>query len=153
MKKVYVNDTSQATIICPKCGFEKNVDVTSFKDTQKRLKAKCKCGETYRFTIEFRKKYRKNVRLPGEYIIKKNEEKGEIIIRELSLTGIRFESLKPHQISTDDTLKVKFKLDNPLRSEIRKLVKVIWIRDRIVGAHYAETKLYEKDLGFYLKTP
>jgi hypothetical protein len=152
MKKVYVNDTNQATIICPKCGFEKNVDVTNFKDTQKRLKAKCQCGETHRITIEFRKKYRKDVRLPGEYIIQGKGERGEIIIRELSLTGVRFESLKPHQISTDDILEMKFRLDNPLRSEIRKLVEVIWIRDRIVGAHYTETKLYEKDLGFYLKT-
>jgi len=152
MKKVYVDDTNQATIICPKCGFEKNVDVSDFKDTKKKLKAKCKCGETHRFTIEFRKKYRKDVRLPGEYIIQEKGEKGEIIIRELSLTGIRFESLKPHQISSNDTLEVKFKLDNPLRAEIRKLVKAIWVRDRIVGAHYAETKFYEKDLGFYLKT-
>jgi len=152
MKKVYVNDTDQATIICPKCGFEKNVDVADFKDTQKRLKAKCKCGETHRFTIEFRKKYRKNVRLPGEYIIREKGEKGEIIIRELSLTGVRFESLKPHQILTDDILEMKFQLDNPLRSEIRKLVKVIWLKDRIVGAHYTETKFYEKDLGFYMKT-
>lgn len=151
MKKVYVDETHQATIICPKCGFEKSVDVTEFKNTQKKLKATCKCGETYRFTIEFRTKYRKNVRLPGEYTVKKKGEKGEIIIRELSLTGIRFESLKPHQISTDDTLEVTFKLDNPRRSEISKLVKVIWIRDRTVGARYTESKLYEKDLGFYLK--
>jgi len=151
MKKVYVDDTNQATIICPKCGFEKTVDVTKFKDSQKRLKAKCKCGETYRFTVEFRTKYRKDVRLPGEYTAKNKGEKGEIIIRELSLTGVRFESLKPHKISTDDTLEVKFKLDNPLRKEIRKLVKVIWIKDRTAGAHYIETKFYEKDLGFYLK--
>jgi len=152
MKKVYVDDTSQATVICPKCGFEKIVDVTKFKDSKKRLKAKCKCGETFRFTIEFRTKYRKDVRLPGEYIAKETGDKGEIIIRELSMTGVRFESLKPHQISTDDALEVKFKLDNPRRTEIRKLVKVIWIKDRIVGAHYTETKFYEKDLGFYMKT-
>lgn len=152
MKKVYVDDTSQATVICPKCGFEKIVDVTKFKDSKKRLKAKCKCGETFRFTIEFRTKYRKDVRLPGEYIAKETGDKGEIIIRELSMTGVRFESLKPHQISTDDALEVKFKLDNPRRTEIRKLVKVIWIKDRTVGAHYTETKFYEKDLGFYMKT-
>lgn len=150
MKKVYVDDTGQATIICPKCGIEKNVDVSEFKDTSKKIKAKCKCGETHRFTIEFRKKYRKDVKLPGEYIAKEKGEKGEIIIRELSLTGIRFESLKPHGISSDDILDVKFKLDNPMRAEIRKLVKVIWIKNRIIGAHYTETKLYEKDLGFYL---
>jgi hypothetical protein len=151
MKKIYVDDTNKATVICPKCGFLQNIDVTNFKDTQKKLKGRCKCGETYQFTIEFRKKYRKDVRLPGEYVVQGKGEKGEIIIRELSLTGIRFESLRPNQILKDDTLEVTFKLDNTLRKKIRKLVKVIWVRDRIVGAYYIETKLYEKDLGFYLQ--
>jgi hypothetical protein len=151
MKKVYVDDINRVTIICPKCGFEKNIDTTNFKDTQKELKGRCRCGETYQFTIEFRKRHRKDVRLPGEYIVQEKGEKGEIIIRELSLSGIRFESLMPHQMLKDDTLELKFKLDNPLRTEIRKLVKVIWIKDRIVGAHYIETRLYEKDLGFYLR--
>jgi len=151
MKTVYVDDTNKATVICPKCGFLQNIDVTNFKDTQKKLKGRCKCGETYQFTIEFRKKYRKDVRLPGEYVVQGKGEKGEIIIRELSLTGIRFESLRPNQILKDDTLEVTFKLDNTLRKKIRKLVKVIWVRDRIVGAYYIETKLYEKDLGFYLQ--
>ena len=49
-------------------------------------------------------------------------------------------------------LELKFELDNPLRTEISKLVKVVWVKNRIVGAHYMETKLYEKDLGFYLQT-
>ena len=152
MKTVYVNDANQATIICPKCNFWKEKDATNFKNTQKRLKAKCRCGEIFRFTIEFRKHYRKKVRLPGEYIIQERGEKGEMIIRELSMGGIRFESLRPHQISTDDTLEVKFKLDNSMRSEIRKLVEVIWVRDNIFGAQYSEPKSSETDLGFYLKT-
>ena len=82
----------------------------------------------------------------------KNGEKGEFIFRELSLTGIQFENLKPNQFSKYDILEVKFKIDNPLRTEIRKPVKVIWVRDRIVGAQFSESKLYEKDLGFYMRT-
>ena len=152
MKTVYVDDTNQASIICPECGFSKNINITNFKSTQKRAKAKCGCGESFRFTFEFRKNYRKNVRLAGEYIVKVTGEKGDVIIRDLSLTGIRFESLKTHEISTNDILEIKFKLDNSVRSEIRKFAKVIWVRDRIVAAHYSETKLFEKDLGFYLRT-
>ena len=152
MEKIYVDKSNRARVTCPKCGFEKIVDITNFKNTQKRAKAKCVCGESFRFTFEFRKNYRKNVRLPGEYIVKGTGEKGDVIIRDLSLTGIRFESLKPHQISTNDILDVKFRLDNSVRSEIRKLAKVIWVKDRIVAAHYSETKLFEKDLGFYLRT-
>ena len=88
--------------------------------------------------------------LPGEYIVQGKGQKGEIIIRELSLAGIRLESLRPHQILKDDTLEVKFNLDNPLRKEICKVIKVIWVMDRIVGAQFSEKKLCGKDLGFYL---
>ena len=152
MYTIYTDDTNQVSIICPKCGHEQNIDTTKFKDTQKKLKGKCKCGEPYQYTIEFRKRYRKDVRLSGEYIIPGIEEKGEIIIRELSMSGIQFECLNPHHISKDDTVKVKFKLDNPKRSEIQKPVKVIWVRDRTIGAHYIEKMFYETDLGFYLQT-
>lgn len=146
-----MDHTNRVTIICPKCGFEKNIDTTNFKGTQKKLKGRCRCGEDYQFTIEFRKRHRKNVMLPGEYIIQGKEEKGEIIIRDLSLSGFQFESLKPHQILKGDTLEVKFNLNNPLRTEIRKSVKVVRVKDRIIGAYFTETKLYEKDLGFYLQ--
>jgi hypothetical protein len=151
MKKIYVNDTGYVTIVCPHCGFEKNIDTTSFNGTQKNLKVECKCGEFLEFILEFRKYYRKNVSLAGEYIVQGKREKGEMIIRELSMKGIRFESLKPHKISINDTLDVAFRLDNPLRSEIRRIFKAIWIRNRMVGANCIEPKLYEKDLGFYLQ--
>jgi hypothetical protein len=151
MEKFYVDENNQANIICYKCGFEKSVDATNYRNTKNKVKGKCKCIEGFEFTLEYRKHYRKDVKLPGEYIAPKNGEKGEIIIRELSLTGIQFESLKPHQISSDDTLEVTFKLDNPPRSKIRKPVKVMWVRDRSVGAQFSERKLYEKDLGFYLQ--
>ena len=151
MYTIYTDDTNRMSIICPKCGFEQKINTTNFKDTQKKLKGRCRCGEPYQYTIEFRKRYRKDVRLPGKYSILGKGEKEEIIIRDLSFTGIRFESLKPHQILKDDTLEVIFKLDNHRRSRIRKLVKVIWVRDLIVAAHYIETKLYENDLEFYLK--
>ena len=151
MKTVYVDDTNRVRIICPKCRFEKNIDVTNFKDTHKRLKAKCRCGEVFRLFLEFRKHYRKKVRLPGEYFIHGEDEKGEIIIEDISAGGIRFVSLKPHYISRDDTVELKFTLDNPMRTEIHTLVKIIWIIDRNVGAQYIDPKSLEKDLGFYLK--
>ena len=152
MKKVYVDDTNQATIICPKCRLEKNIDVTDFKDTQKKLKAKCRCGEVVRLTLEFRKHYRKKVRLHGEYFVQGRDEKGEIIIEDISAGGIQFASLKPHYISRNDTVELKFTLDNPMRTKIHKLVKIIWIIDRNVGVQYIDPKSLEKDLGYYLKT-
>jgi hypothetical protein len=112
---------------------------------------KCKCIEGFDFTLEYRKHYRKKVQLPCEYIVQRKGDKGEAIIWELSVTGIRFETLRPHQISTDDILDVKFKLDNTLRSKIRRFAKVIWVKNRNIGAQFSETNYYDNDLGFYLK--
>ncbi|MBW2681379.1 MAG: PilZ domain-containing protein, partial [Deltaproteobacteria bacterium] len=133
MKKVYVNDTNHATIICPKCGLKKDLDVTNFKNTQKKLKAKCRCGEVFRLTLEFRKHFRKKVRLNGGYDVQGRNEKGEIIIEDISAGGVRFASLKPHYISRSDTVELIFTLDNTMKTEIHKLVKIKWIIDRTVG--------------------
>ena len=151
MYTIYTDDTNRVSIICQNCGLEHSIDTTKFNATEKKLEGKCRCEVSYQYNIEFRKRYRKDVRLPGKYSILGKGEKEDIIIRDLSFTGIRFESLTPHQILEDDTLEVTFKLDNHRRSKIRKLVKVIWIRDLIVAANYIETKLYENDLEFYLK--
>jgi hypothetical protein len=152
MKKVYVDDTNQATIICPKCGLKKNVDVTNFKHTHKKLKAKCRCGEVFRLTLEFRKHFRKKVRLNGEYYVQGRDEKGEIIIEDISAGGVRFASLKPHYISRNDTVELKFTLDNTMKTEIHKLVEIKWIIDRTVGVQYIDPKSLEKDLITYLQT-
>ena len=150
MGKVYVDDNDQAIIICPKCGLKKNIDVTDFRDTHKRLKAKCQCGEVFRLTLEYRKHHRKKVRLAGEYFIQGKNEKGEINIEDISLGGIRFASLKPHYISRNDTVELKFTLDNPMKTEIKTPVTVKWIIDHNVGGQFFDPKSLEKDLGPYL---
>jgi len=138
MKTVYVNDSSRVTVVCPQCGKETNIDVTYFKDTHKKMKAKCPCGESFRLNLEFRQTYRKNFRLAGEYSVQVKDEKGEILIEEISASGIRFASLKPHNITKDDTVELKFNLDNPMKTEIRELVKIIWLNGRHVGAQYID---------------
>jgi hypothetical protein len=151
MKKIYVDHTNQVRIICPKCGFETKKNVFKFKETSKRLKAKCKCGEVFRFALDFRKYYRKNVRLTGEYHVVGKEEKGEILIRDISATGVRFESLKPHNISRNDTVEITFALDDPQKTQIRTVIKIKWIIDHNVGAQFDNPKSLEYTLGFYLR--
>lgn len=151
MKKVYVDDANQAKIVCPNCGFEKNLDVANFKNTHKRMKAKCPCGEVFRLSLEFRKHSRKKVRLPGEYFVMGKTEKGKIIVEDISLGGVRFESLNPHYISREDKVELKFTLDNPMKTTIHAPVKIKWIIDRNVGGQFFDPKSIEKDLGTYLK--
>ena len=151
MEKIYVGHTNKVSIICPKCGIEKNKIVFKFKDTQKKLKAKCKCGEVFRFILDFRKYYRKKVRLSGEYFVQGKDEKEEILIKDISMNGINFATLKPHNFSKGDLVELKITLDTPIRMEVHTLVKILWIIDRNVGANFNDPKSLEKDLGFYLK--
>jgi hypothetical protein len=152
MKTVYVDDTNQATIICPQCGFKINVDATKFKKAQKKLKAKCGCGAVFHISLEFRRHFRKKVRLHGDYVVKGRNEKGEIIVEDISASGVRFASLEPHYISRNDTVELKFTLDNSMKTKICKLIRIVWIIDRNVGAEYIYPKPLEKDLELYLKT-
>ena len=88
MYTIYLDDTNRVSIICPNCGLEQRVDTTNLKDTQNKLEGKCRCGEPYLFNIEFRKSYRKDVSLPGEYMFPGITRKEDIIIKELSFDGI-----------------------------------------------------------------
>jgi PilZ domain len=151
MKKVYVGHTNQVRLICPKCGFETNKNVFKFKDTPKRLKARCKCGEVFRFTLDFRRYYRKNVRLSGEYSIMGKDEKGEIVIEDISTSGIRFASLEPHHFSRNDIVELKFILDNPEKTQLHPIVRIKWVIDRNVGAQFDDPKSVQTELEFYLK--
>ena len=54
MKKVYVGENNRALIICPKCGFERNVDAMTLKTATNILKVKCKCRETFQIALEYR---------------------------------------------------------------------------------------------------
>ena len=150
MTIIYAGRTNQITITCPKCGLKKNTNVFKFKDTHKRLKAKCKCGEVFRVDLEFRRYHREEVRLSGEYFSQEKDEKGEVLIKDISMTGIKFETLKPHNISKDDTVDLKFTLDNPDKTELQTLVKIMWVVDHTIGAKFIDLNNFKQDLVFYL---
>ena len=149
---MYAGATNHVTVICPKCGLKKNINVFKYKDTHKRLKAKCKCGEIFRLSLEFRRFYRKIVRLTGEYFAQERDEKGEVLIKDISMTGINFEASKPHNIAKHDAVEVKFTLDNPDKTELDTLVKIMWAKDLNVGGHFIDQVRYKQDLVLYLTT-
>jgi len=150
IQKVYVDHTNQVKVICPKCGLEKNINVIKFKDTHKRLKANCKCGEIFRFALNFRKHYRKKVQLSGEYFIQERNVRDDIFIKDISMSGINFITYKPHNFSKDDTVELKLEFNDQMEKEIHTSVKIKWINDRNVGAQFNNPKLLEKDLAVYL---
>jgi hypothetical protein len=152
VEKVFVGRNNEVKVICPKCGLEKFINVFKFKNTHKRLKAKCKCGEVFRFSLDFRKYYRKKVQLGGECFIHEKNERDDILIIDISKTGVNFTTFKPHNFSRNDTVELKFNLDNTMETEIHTTAKIKWINDRNAGAQFNNTKSFETELGFYLRT-
>jgi hypothetical protein len=82
----------------------------------------------------------------------KKNERDDILIIDISMTGINFTTFKPHNFTRNDTVELKFNLDNPMETEIHTTAEIKWINDRNVGAQFDNTKLFETDLGFYLRT-
>ena len=151
MRTIYAGEKNHATITCPKCGLRENKDVTNFKDTPKRLKTECKCGEIYQVDLELRKYYRKIVRLFGEYFVQDKDEKGEVLIKNISIGGINFETIKAHNISRDDIVELKFTLDNQNKTELQTLVKIIWVINLNVGGQFIDESSLKQDLVLYLR--
>jgi hypothetical protein len=102
--------------------------------------------------LEFRRFYRKIVCLTGEYFVQERDEKGEILIKDISITGINFEASKPHNIAKHDTVEVKFTLDDPDKTELDTLVKIMWAKDLKIGGHFIDQVRYKQDLVLYLAT-
>lgn len=148
--KLFVTSNNQVAICCPKCGVSKTVDVSTIKVASPRVKVTCKCGETFRVKIEFRKRYRKAVRLPGKYIHLNSPKRGEMLVVDLSLAGIGFTSSAPHGLKEGDHLDIFFRLDNTQRSEVRLKVVVRSVNGLFVGAERTDTAISVQDLGFYL---
>ena len=154
MVKGYVDEQNRTVFICPHCGFEKQFDASAFKNKKKNLTIKCKCGNTTEMDIEFRKHFRKKVELFGTCLVKKTDKKYEIIIRDLSMQGIRFELLHIYNkfidtIDIDDIIELEFKLDNKQEDLITKRCVVRAKTDKYIGSEFQDDN-FSKRLGFYL---
>lgn len=146
----YPDKNSEAIICCPSCGFARTIDASQYQNTGKALNVKCRCGQTFKCSIDFRKFYRKRASLVGMYIILKNDKKGDMLVEDISMGGIGFNNMSPHNLEKGDVLEIKFKLDNAKQTEMIRKVKVMIIKGRFIGTEFTEKNRFDSDLGFYL---
>ena len=146
------NVENKAVIRCPKCGAERIIVPAKIPRIEKGLKVRCKCGEYFKCRIEFRKQFRKEVRLKGEYILVVGEKRGEMIVVDISQNGLAFENMTPHPLKPGDIMNVTFNLDDPRRSQISKRAEVRSVKGNQIGVLFEETQWFDKDLGFYLRS-
>jgi hypothetical protein len=156
---IYVNFTDTVTLACETCHRSKTLPAATVKDLPQPLKVRCPCGAVFGVTVVIRSCYRKSTRLPGTYAIRDTQTgqlraRGQMIVENLSRTGIGLRPLGPHTVRLDEVLLVAFTLDDPQHSPIQKAVRVRRITDGGIGGEFLDHDAYtdtNRILGFYLR--
>ncbi|MFO7963539.1 MAG: PilZ domain-containing protein [Desulfobacterales bacterium] len=146
----YPDQEGFVVIACPFCNFAKKIEAAKYRNSGKSLKVRCRCGKIFTCAIEFRRYFRKKVNLAGEYVLLKNQRKGDLMVEDLSMGGMGFSNLTPHQLGRGDILEVTFRLDDKKKTELKRRVKVVSVKGHFIGAEFAEKQRFDKELGFYL---
>ena len=148
----HVDSNDMAIITCPDCGLIKKTSVSKFKNLKHKISTRCQCGRRFDLQLNFRSSYRKNVNLPGTFMVisPKSSHWCEMLVRDISRTGVGFKNMDSVIVKTGDTVRVKFNLDNSKKTLIEKMVVVKTIKDQYIGCEFKDLALEEKELGFYL---
>ena len=152
IQKLYIGEDNTAVIVCRHCGLSKRINVVKFKGRQDPVKIRCKCQSTFRVLFEFRGAYRKETCINGKYgKLPACKEWSRMVVKNISITGIGFTTLIMHNLKKDDKVKVKFTLDDKIRSDVEKDAVVRAVRDNYLGCKFTVPVGFEnKALGFYL---
>ena len=153
IKKIYVDANGIAVLICQKCGAVKRENAQAYQDIKGPVKVECPCGNTYEVSIELRKYYRKETKLEGAYATASDPNKWElVIVKNISLQGCGFETVKPNLLDPDQEIRIEFELDDAKQSIIKKRAIVCSVYKKYVGCKYIELPgIIDPDYGFYLR--
>ena len=146
VKKIYPQD-NKGILVCEQCGKTKVLNIADIKIIGEPLKVRCGCGHAFFISIEVRKFYRKKTKLPGEYghigeNASRRPDKRRMIVEDLSRGGLGFSTERPHNLRVQDTIQVKFNLDDAKRSEVSRRAVVRRADDYFVGAEFLDFDVY-----------
>jgi len=149
-EKTYVKNDNTATIICPKCGTSRKVSVDGLRSKQHRIKVRCSCGYVFKLDLEFRRHFRKNTDLQGEYNFETDARHVRII--DLSISGACFEVRGPHDIEPGMKGELVFTLDNRNMSNLYRKVIICTVKGSRIGCEFLNSNTPSRELGFYMRT-
>lgn len=101
-------------------------------------------------SVEFRRHLRKRVDLDGVYHDPGTGEPEDIVVEDLSLSGIRFATLRPHSLESGMRVRISFTLDTPKRPTKDRTLEVTKAEGLHVSGRFVGAPERDSDLGFYL---
>jgi len=149
--KVYVNQDGVAVIKCPACEKVKTTKVVNFKGSKHVLNVKCTCNNVFLVNLEFRKSWRKEIKLPGDFVLLPEKiHRGRMMVVNISKTGIGLQIIGAHRLKAGEELLVSFILDDGHGSAIDKKVVIRMVKETYIGCEFLEATPHDRALGFYL---
>ncbi|MBF0396225.1 MAG: PAS domain-containing protein [Desulfobacterales bacterium] len=161
LPKAFVKKDNTVIISCSQCMRQKIITTNEINGLGNILYIMCPCNYSFDIKLEYRRSYRKTINLDGVFIrlppenvkiiASTEEDWGRIRIENISIKGIGFTTPQPNMLMTGERCKVKFTLNDELRSVIDVRAVVRGVRDNYIGCEFIEGDKYSKILGFYLK--
>ena len=150
--KIYVTNDFHAVISCPSCGSAKRIPVEKFKGVKHSLKAQCKCGNVFKVTLDFRKKFRKvTPPLSGKFSkVPPGNDWMQMTVKDLSNEGIGIKASYYKHLQQEDKLRIRFNLNDASRTEVDTLVRVRHVSPEHIGCQFIDLSEFSRAIGFYL---
>ena len=153
IQRSYVDKNGMVTFTCPKCGESRRESVERYKHQTGSIKIGCRCMNVYETQLNFRQSPRKETFLGGIYFRNSHPgDWGEMIIRDLSIGGCKFETVKACAMAPGEVIKLEFILDNPRSSILKKKAVVLNVSGcHVICKFSAAQGIIDSELGFYMK--
>lgn len=151
VQKVYVNQEGVAVMKCPACDAVKTANVGALRNGQHVIKVRCNCQEVFTVSLEFRRSYRKEAKLAGEYqSLPDGKGRGKLTVVNISKGGVGARIIGLNHCRIGDELRISFNLDDRHHSLIEKKVVVRLVKQNYIGCEFLDSNINDKALGFYL---
>jgi hypothetical protein len=142
-KRVLVSDDNMASLVCPKCGNLRVVNVEQYVEKTSRIKCKCVCGHAYPVILDRRKFYRVQTNLPGLFYTQGGRKKNPMRVTDISRSGVQFKLDDAPEFEVGERGLVEFQLDDTRKTPVRRYLIVRKIEEKTVGAEFEAALDYE----------
>lgn len=153
--KVYVREDGRARLICPVCGFHRELDASKFRGKAAHpLNARCHCRNILSIDFDFRSCKRKAVQLDGYFssLDPDLDVSGSMTVFNISPEGIGFGISGDQMPMVGQRLELRFTLDNRQNTQVKKNAVVKSVCNDMVGCQFDEDDTPNGAFGFYLRT-
>lgn len=156
-QRVFAESNGRYTLVCPECGFKESRGGALFEKLGHALLVLCPCGNRFSIQREQRVSFRKTVQLDGYFAQHMDDAAGSatggiwgpMVVKNLSRSGLEFISGHARRICSGDRITLRFHLDNPSRSLIKKTARVRSVKENAVRCQFEGADRYDVTLGFY----